>query len=62
MLLKNGDVEWIDFEHSMLGASVEKLEFEMAIVKETIGPQGLLWRRRQGLPDYEGKNASIDCN
>lgn len=46
MLLKNGDVKWIDFEHSMLGASVEKLEFEMAIVKETIGPQGLLWRRR----------------
>jgi hypothetical protein len=46
MLLKNGDVKWIDFEHSMLGASVEELEFEMRIAKETIGPQGLLWRRR----------------
>jgi hypothetical protein len=46
MLLKNGDVKWIDFEHSQLGAQTEDLEEERAVVQAAIGPKGLLWRRR----------------
>lgn len=46
MLLKNGDVKWIDFERSQIGAQEEELEFELGVVKAVIGPKGLLWRRR----------------
>jgi tRNA A-37 threonylcarbamoyl transferase component Bud32 len=50
MLLTNGDVKWIDFERSQIGAPVEELEFELGVVKAVIGPKGLLWRRRYAIP------------
>ena len=42
MILKSGDVKWIDFEHSQIGALAEELEFELELVKPVIGPKGLL--------------------
>ncbi|TFK33690.1 hypothetical protein BDQ12DRAFT_690760 [Crucibulum laeve] len=53
MLLTNGDVRWIDFEHSSTNASSEDLKDEMAVVADLIGPTGILWKLKQGLPDYE---------
>jgi hypothetical protein len=46
ILLKNGEVRWIDFEHLRKEADTEDLEQEQALVKSVIGPKEWLWRRR----------------
>ncbi|TDL26577.1 hypothetical protein BD410DRAFT_526066 [Rickenella mellea] len=47
MILKDGDVRWIDFEHSRKGVKDEDLDMEQRLVDELLGPTGLLWTTRK---------------
>jgi serine/threonine protein kinase len=45
MLLRNGEVKWIDFEHSWVDAG-EEIRLEMAVALEMWGPKGCVWSNR----------------
>jgi len=42
MLLRNGEVKWIDFEHSWVDSG-EEIRLEMAVALEMWGPKGCIW-------------------
>lgn len=43
MLINDGTVRWIDFEHCVTSAREEDLEEEMAVAQEVLGPTGRIW-------------------
>ncbi|TDL26737.1 hypothetical protein BD410DRAFT_783850 [Rickenella mellea] len=49
MILNNGDVRWIDFEHSQKGANDDEMDEEQKVVECSIGPTGYIWQTRKRL-------------
>jgi hypothetical protein len=45
MLLNNGEVKWIDFEHSWVDSG-DEITFEMEVALSMWGPNGCVWNNR----------------